>query len=210
MFIKDYGDFLKKEGLSETTIRIYSGRLRRLLDNGYSEADLIGAVDQLIHQYSKDGVCYDPKDHGNTAAALKKLKEYILEAFVEDFYITYQKGYSSFVRQDEHVSFYKIQNGMITVEYSKGNTASRRATKVITKKKYYELIDIIIKAKCVLCPSNTAIKDFHGYVSKYSYYLDDKNNGSCCRHLFDDTPKSTWANTQYQTWLSCYIAKSKF
>ena len=39
MFIKDYGDFLKKEGLSETTIRIYSGRLRRLLENGYSEAD---------------------------------------------------------------------------------------------------------------------------------------------------------------------------
>jgi hypothetical protein len=210
MLIASYGDFLREEGYPESTVRMYSCRLRRFLNNGYSEADLLGSVDQLIRQYSKGGVYHDSKDHGNTVAALKKLKEYTLNPYIEDFSIIYEKGYSSFVRKDEYVSSYKIQHGKIEVEYSADRMVLRRETIAITKKKYYELIDIIIKGKDVLCSSNTAIKGFHGYDSTHSYYLDDKYNGNCCRHLFDDTPKSTWANTQYQTWLSCYIAKSKF
>ena len=108
MLIADYGGFLREEGYPETTVRLYSGRLRRFLNNGYSEADLLGSVDQLICQYSKGGVYYDPKDHGNTVAALKKLKEYTLKPYIEDFSIIYEKGYSSFARKDEHVTFYKI------------------------------------------------------------------------------------------------------
>lgn len=210
MLIARYGDFLREEGYPETTVRFYSGRLRRFLKNGYSEADLLGSVDQLIRQYSKGGVYYDPKDRGNTVAALKKLKEYTLKPYIEDFSITYEKGYSSFVRKDEYVSFYKIQNGKIEVEYSADRVVLRRETIAITKKKYYELIDIIIKGKNVLCSSNTAIKGFHGYDSTYSYYLDDKYNGNCCGYLFDDTSMANWARKEYETWLSCYIAKSKF
>ena len=210
MLIASYGDFLREEGYPENTVRMYSSRLRRFLNNGYSEADLLGSVDQLIRQYSKGGVCHDSKDHGNTVAALKKLKEYTLNPYIEDFSIIYEKGYSSFVRKDEYVSSYKIQNGVIVVEYSADRMVSRRETIAITKKKYYELIDIIIKGKNVLCPSNTAIKGFHGYDSTYSYYLDDKYNGNCCRHLFDDTPMSNWARNEYDAWLSHYIAKTKF
>ena len=55
MLIASYGDFLREEGYPETTVRFYSGRLRRFLKNGYSEADLLGSVDQLIPQYSKGG-----------------------------------------------------------------------------------------------------------------------------------------------------------
>ena len=88
--IKYYGDYLKSQGLSDTTNRIYSGKLQIFLDNGYSEADLLGAVDQLIVKHSKGGQCYDAKDSGNTAAALRKLKEYKLESYIEDFYIIYK------------------------------------------------------------------------------------------------------------------------
>ena len=210
MLIADYGDFLREEGYPETTVRFYGGRLRRFLKNGYSEDDLLGSVDQLIRQYSKGGVYYDPKDHGNTVAALRKLKEYTLNPYIEDFYIIYEKDYSSFVRKDEHVTSYKIQNGKIEVEYSADRVVLRREIIAITKKKYYELIDIIIKGKGVLCPSNTAIKGFHGYDSTYSYYLDDKNNGDCCRYLFDDTPMSNWARNEYDAWLRRYIEKFKF
>ena len=210
MLIADYGDFLREEGYPKNTVRMYSCRLRRFLKNGYSEADLLGSVDQLIPQYSKGGVYYDPKDHNSTVAALKKLKEYTLKPYNEDFSITYEKGYSSLAWKDEYVSFYKIQNGVIVVEYSADRMVSRRETIAITKKKYYELIDIIIKGKGVRCPSNTAIKGFHGYDSTYSYYLDDKHNGNCCRHLFDDTPMSNWARKEYDAWLRRYITKTKF
>ena len=210
MLIADYGDFLREEGYPETTVRFYSGRLRRFLKNGYSEADLLGSVDQLIPQYSKGGVYYEPKDRNNTVAALKKLKEYTLNPYIEAFSIIYEKDYSSFVRKDEHVTSYKIQNGVIEVEYSVDRMGSRRETIAITKKKYYELIDIIIKGKGVRYPSNTAIKGFHGYDSTYSYYLDDKHNGNCCRHLFDDTPMSNWARKEYDAWLRRYITKTKF
>lgn len=209
ILIKYYGDYLKSQGLSDTTNRIYSGKLQIFLDNGYSEADLLGAVDQLIVKHSKGGQCYDAKDSGNTAAALRKLKEYKLESYIEDFYIIYKKGYSSFVRQDEHVSFYKIENGKITVEYSKGHLFSKKQSKTISKKKYCELIDIILKAKSVLCPSNTAIKGFHGYDSAYSYYLDDKCSGDYCRYLFEDIPAANWARKEYESWISKFIAKSK-
>ena len=208
MLIADYGDFLREEGYPETTVRFYSGRLRRFLKNGYSEADLLGSVDQLIPQYSKGGAYYDPKDR-NTVAALKKLKEYTLKPYIEDFFIIYEKGYSSFVRKDEYVSSYKIQNGVIVVEYSADRMVLRRETIAITKKKYCELIDIIIKGKNVLCSSNTAIKGFHGYDSTYSYYLDDKYNGDYCRHLFEDAPMSNWVRNEYDTWLKHYITKSK-
>ena len=209
MLIKNYGDYLKRQGLSETTNKIYSGKLQIFLDNGYSEADLIGAVDQLIVRHSKGGQCYDAKDSGNTAAALRKLKEYKLESYIEDFYIIYKKDYSSFIRQDEHVSFYKIENCEITIEYSKNNFFSRKEVKTFSKKKCCELIDIMLNAKPILCPSNTAIKGFHEYDSTYSYYLDDKCSGDCCRYLFEDIQAANWARKEYEAWLCKFIAKSK-
>lgn len=209
MLIKNYGDYLERQGLSETTIRIYSGKLQIFLDNGYSEGDLLGAVDQLIVEHSKGGQCYDTKDSGNTAAALRKLKEYKLESYFKNFYIVYNKGFSSFARKDEYVSFYKIKNSTITVEYSEGFSVSRKQSKTISKKKYCELIGIMLKARQILCHSNTAIKGSHGYVSMYSYYLDDKCSGDYCRYLFEDIPTANWAKKEYEDWLSKFIAKSK-
>ena len=59
-----------------STIKEYCRALRLLLDGGYTERALCANVDKLIIDYSKDGVCYDPDDRGDTVAALKKLKDY--------------------------------------------------------------------------------------------------------------------------------------
>jgi len=158
MLLQDYGDFLKNCGRSENTVKIYTRKLQIFLDNGFSEADLIGAVDQLIVQYSKNGNRYDPKDHGNTVAALKQLKDFLRAPYAEDLLIAYEQGFHSFVPKNRYVSGYTIANGTITISYQKGFTPLKTVTKTIPKQYYDKLIDLLMEYERWLSPSNTAIR----------------------------------------------------
>ena len=64
MLLKEYADYLETTKISDRTIKTYCGRLRKILNNGYSEDDLVGAVDLLISRYSKGGCDYNGKNNG--------------------------------------------------------------------------------------------------------------------------------------------------
>ena len=59
MLLKEYADYLENVKVSKGTIGTYCRKLQKFLDNGYSENDLIGAVDKLISTHSKGGSDYN-------------------------------------------------------------------------------------------------------------------------------------------------------
>ena len=57
MLLQDYRDFLKNCGRSENTVKIYTRKLQGFLDDGFSEADLIGANDlDIVVRAGNDNV----------------------------------------------------------------------------------------------------------------------------------------------------------
>lgn len=204
MLITDYKNFLNGT-LTPRTINIYAGRLQTFLDSGYSENDLIGAVDILITKHSAGGVNYNPKDSGNTVAALRKLKDYILAPYVKQFSLSYNMGYSSWVDQSRHVHSYAIADFAITIDYHTGHFPSKTVTKKLSKKQFYALIDIFREYQAHLSLSDTAMKTIHGYGTAYSYFLDDNHFGDHCAELFKDTPRGQRAFAEYEAWIGQYI-----
>lgn len=207
MLLQDYRDFLKNCGRSENTVKIYTRKLQIFLDNGFSEADLIGAVDQLIMQYSKGGDRYDPKDHGYTVAALKQLKDFLRAPYAENLLIAYEQGFHSFVPKNRYVSGYTIADGTITISYQKGFTPLKSVTKTIPKQYYGTLIDLIMRYEKLLSPSNTAIRTHHGNINTYRYEIHGRRE-SDCGSLFASEKQQTvaeQANQAYRNWLSRYI-----
>ena len=62
-------DYLREKGYAESSIAIYSRRIKNFFKNGYSVDDLIGKLIDLIGMYSNGGSKFDPNDHGNTSNA---------------------------------------------------------------------------------------------------------------------------------------------
>ena len=58
-FLREYIDFLVSHSLSENAAKVYAGKLRQLINSGYSIGDLCGAVESLIKRYGKGGEEYD-------------------------------------------------------------------------------------------------------------------------------------------------------
>lgn len=75
--IKGYRDYLRDEGYAESSIKMYSRRIKNFFKNGYSVNDLIGSLNNLIVMYSNGGTHFDPKEHGTTSNALKRLADYL-------------------------------------------------------------------------------------------------------------------------------------
>ncbi len=203
MLIREYADYLRNRQYSKYSVSVYSGRLQRFLNQGYSEADLKGAVDQLIRDHSKGGVHYDPKDHGNTVAALKRLKEMLLEGYLKDLVIAYERGYASFAPMEQHMVAYAMQNGQITVTYNTG----KKETKAISLVDYMQLAEILQRYEDCLSDSDTEIKAFHGPLETYRYTIG-KHSGHHCAGLFDKKrgeAKQIAAASEYAAWMEKYI-----
>ena len=75
--LEKYEDYLREKGYAESSIAIYSRRIKNFFKNGYSVDDLIGKLIDLIGMYSNGGSKFDPKDHANTSNALKRLADYL-------------------------------------------------------------------------------------------------------------------------------------
>ncbi len=207
MLVNEYGDYLGTVGLSKKTIAIYRGRLQIFLNNGYSENDLKGAVDELISKHSKGGEDYNQKDSGNTVAALRKLKDYIRAPYVENFFIAYDRGFSSAVPVKRYVSAYTITDGAITITYKKGHCFEKTVTRNIPKVHYGQLIDLVIKYKDYLSQSNTAMNTVHGPGPAYRYVFGN-DCGSNCEELFVGQKGDTEvirARDAYLAWIKRFI-----
>ena len=203
MLLKEYADYLETTKISDRTIKTYCGRLRKILNNGYSEDDLVGAVDIFISRYCKGGCDYNEKDSGNTAAALRKLKDYIQAPYSEDFFVAYKKGYSSFVPLEGYVSEYTISDGVIRIVYKKNYIIKKIVTKKIPKTHYRKLIDIFLEYQKCLSKSDTAIITEHGPESAYRYVFDGRY-GSNCAELFEGDG-ANHALDEYRTWIEQFI-----
>ena len=210
MLFRQYEDYLESLGRKPGSVRIYSRCLRRVLPYQCCPEEMLSLVNELIAAHAKGGNAYDPKDHGNTAAALRHLKNMLLEPYAQKLCVTYDAGYTSFPLKEEHVHAYRISDYTITVEYYAGFCPTRTVEKKISHKRFHELVELMLKNRHLLAPSDTAIKTVHGFISDINYVLEDTTEGTHCRHLFmSDTLRreASGAEASYSLWLSRCIKR---
>lgn len=181
-FINELGDFMRtRSQLSERSVRIYLGRIKKLMDSGYSVNDICGEIDTMIAAHAKGGKSYNPTDSGNTSAALSQVKK-----MIQYPYICYNLGYQSFPQADEHITGYCIEGDTITISKTCGFSPLSDTVKVIPKKDLQKLIYILEEANknFLFAKSNTCIRSAHG-TNNYSYdYTYGRNSGKDCNALF--------------------------
>ena len=199
-FLRAYIDFLVSHGLSDNAAKVYAGKLRKFLRNGYSIADLCGAVEHLIKRHGKGGEEYDPKDHGNIYNALKWLWLFLNEDLVKNLYIHYRKGWSSFVPTGKDMVEYTISGNVIEVTYNVGFGPGGVETKTIKIPDLCVLIGMMKCHRAHLAHSNSTVKTFHGVICQYDYRFDGRE-GIKCGSLFDDDG----AMREYNDWLAPFI-----
>jgi hypothetical protein len=199
-FLKSYIDFLLSHRLKERSAKTYAGKLRKFLKNGYSVADLCGAVEQLIKRHGRGGADYNPKDHGNTYNALKWLLRFLQVGHEQDILISYQAGWSSFPRVDKHMVGYCISGKTIEVRYNIDFSPEAVETKSIPDSNYSQLIAIMRRYASYLSDSHTLTRTHHGEICKYEYRFENYE-GIECGCLFDDES----AMAEYQAWLAPFV-----
>lgn len=199
-FLRAYIYFLVSHGLSKGAAKVYAGKLRKFLRNGYSIADLCGAVERLIKRLGKGGEEYDPKDHGKTYNALKWLWRFLYEDIAESIYIHYRKGWSSFPPVGKHMVEYTISGNTIEVIYNVGFGPGGVKTKTIKIPDLCVLIDIMKRHRAHLANSNSTVMAFHDVIYQYDYRFDGREEFKC-GYLFDDDS----AMAEYQAWLAPFV-----
>lgn len=199
-FLRAYIDFLVSHGLSANSAKLYAGKLRRFLRNGYTVADLCGAIEWLIKRHGKGGEEYDPKDHGNTYNALKWLWLFLYEDIAKSIYIHYRRGWSSFTPVGEHMAEYTISGNTIDVIYGVGFGPGGAKTKTVKIPDLCVLIGIMKRHRAHLANSNSTVKTFHGVICQYDYRFDGREEFEC-GYLFDDDS----AMAEYQAWLAPFV-----
>ena len=180
-FLNELGDFMRNSSrLSEPSVRIYLGRIQNLLAIGYSVDTLCREIDAIIKAHRVGGQDYNPKDSGNTAAALKQVQKMIRYP-----YICYSLGYQSFRDVDEHLTGYCIDGDTITISKSRGFVPIGDLTKKIPKKHLQTLIELLEEANknALFAKSNTCIRTTHGENCSYEYSYG-RNTGKNCNALF--------------------------
>ena len=189
-FIAELEDYLRNtKQLTDSSVKLYLNRIRRLLETEYSVGDLRGCTDLLWEEYGPNGSKYDPNDHANTRAAIRHVDGLVRKQLLErvgNFYISYEQGWNSVRRIDKHESGYTIKDGTITFSYCTGFSKSKDVTKRISTRNLDKLINVLFRAyrKHVLAASNTCIVTVHGKQFKYDYSLFD-DAGTDCGCLFE-------------------------
>ena len=204
-FLREYFNFLVNNGLSENAAKVYTCKIRKLLNNGYTVADLCGSVEWLIDRHGRGGADYDPKDHGNVYNALKWLWRFLQDGIgsadpEQKIFISYRAGWSSFRPVNKHMVAYSISGRTITVQYNRSFSPAGSETKTIPDSSYRRLIDIMSRYASCLADSDTLIKTVHGAIHEYEYSFGDRA-GSRCGCLFDDDS----AMAEYQDWLAPFV-----
>lgn len=204
IFLQNSEDFLKKLNnvmedaeLDPHSIGIYLRKIKELLEKGLSVNDLCGAIDEIIQAHSKNGNLYDPKDHGNTKAALNHVKKMLSYP-----HITYRKGWSSWVDTNAHIVEYYIRGNTITFSKNIGFYPSGSVTKKINAKQMDKLIALLDEARNynLFESSDTRIQTVHGPICTYSYSYRDMS-GVNCGSLFNNDPRADSIRKQYNDWL---------
>ncbi len=207
MLIQEYENYLIREGLSERSARIYTRKIQDLLSQGYNEETICNAIEEFIYMYSRGGKCYDPKDHGNTLSALKRLRNMLLEPYAENFFISYMHNNDMMCRYYEYVKSYEISNGQIQINYATGfDTPTKTVIKKIPANRYFALISLVKNYSYWLSASDTALKGFHGVAWSYSYNFVDKS-GYECKSIFDGSEKDSTpelAMDAFREWMRPY------
>ena len=161
LFLNELKRFMEEVSkLKPSSINIYLGKIRRFFESGYSVADLCGAIDRLIEDYSHGGVTYDEKDHGNTKSALNQVRKMIKGDIISGFYVSYKKGSCVWARKDEHIIRYYIKDEKIAITLNNGKSLVRKIGPVNIGK----LIYILQEA------------DNRGFLNTYIDYLHPKPN----------------------------------
>ena len=75
--IEGLTNYLLKNGYAESSIKIHTDRIKNLIKKHTAKV-LIENLPSITKSYYDGGINYNYKDHGNTAAALQQLKNYIL------------------------------------------------------------------------------------------------------------------------------------
>lgn len=205
MLLESYKKYLLEIGVPKSSVSTYTSRIRRFFREGFSENDLLGAVEQLIAQYSRGGAKYSPSDHGNTRAALLRLKDFKMYEYVRYFSLSYERGFMSFVPKDEYLYSYGIKNFEIHRVYKEGFIVKRMDVKPLSKQDFYSLIEIFIANRRYLSLSDTVASTVHGDIMSYSYSLTDRLFATRCKRPFDGDEMADIAMEELYTWLKKHL-----
>ena len=213
IFLEELKRFIKeKSGLRESSGNIYSGKIKKILESGYSVADLCGSVDRLLEDYSVGGKRYDKRDHGKTKSALDQVRKMIKGDIISSLYVSYEKGSCSWSRTDPHVIKYYIKDEKITFYLN----TNKKYVKKIGPVNVGKLIYILQEAEkqgflcddgiLVYTKSSPLIFDAPS-PSKYEYSIDG-SSGICYNSLLDDSKSSmrTMLQDQYDNLINQLIA----
>ena len=185
-FNKLFNDYLADSDLSPASIAIYERVIEGFFERGFSVDDLKGAIDRLIEDYSRGGEHYDPKDHGNTVAALKKARDFFRRDVDRHFLIMLNGCYQSFFPVGKYVYSYYITNGVVGITYGKGPLPGDKVTKKLSRKYEDEIFHLLYRYKHLLSKETKPINTFHGPLSHYSYEFLSKKCDSCSKIFTGD------------------------
>ena len=205
-FLRLFGEYLETCELSRTSISIYSRVIKQFFENGYSIGDIEGAIDNLIKNHSKGGSEYNQKDHGNTIAALKKVRDFFRKDINRHFFIAYNGSYQSFFPKGKYAYSYYITNGVVNITYGNGPFPGEKVSKKLSKKYEDALFHLLYQYRRYLSKGTKPINTFHGPLPSYSYEFMNKKCDSCGAIFVGDS-QSVQTVVQANTELRAIIEK---
>lgn len=207
MLIDNYKDFLKKSGHKPSVVTAYANKLNSFLRQGYSEADLVGGVDNILPKYSKGTELYK-KDHGQTYNALRKLNEYLIRDFADTLYIKCDKSLQMFSEKNKHWTSYEIKKRNVEITYS---DKSKKST-AIDDLTFYVLVKFIKTYKNYLSnegfSSLVNVPTCFDYTQPYHFdYVFEEKSCKDCEQLFaaEDKKLQDRLNNEYLAIISSFL-----
>ena len=210
LFLEELKKFIKENvQLKQSSINIYLGRIKKILENGYTVSDLCGGIDRLLEDYSLGGKNYDK--HNNTKSALTQVRKMIKGDLISSLYVSYEKGSCVWSRIDQHVTEYCIKDEKITFSLNTNKKYVKKISPVNIGKLIYILQDA--ERQGFLCDQYLShfTKSFSPVFdapspATYEYTIGD-NSGVCFGSLLIDSkdPKRSFLQNQYDNLINQII-----